>query len=92
MPIIHKTFTKVVRCSQHVENEAIDQIVKAYEDIDNEVNAFTANQHWAQARDAFQETVLIPTLDYTSLVITRTYVFTTEQPDKTIMSNRPPVG
>ena len=91
MPLIHKTFTKVIRQATQTRVESIqEEIQKATEAIDNEVNAFTSTQHWSQARDAFQETVVIPENNSPALVIImRTYVFTTEQMDK--LPSRPPV-
>lgn len=81
MPLVQKTFTKVI------SNSSMEEIENAFASIDQEVNEFFKNEHWSQARDCFQSLTTVND----ALIITRTLVYTTEQL-AFAPGGKPPVG
>lgn len=82
MPIVYKTFTKVI------ENPICPEpITAAVEALDQETNEFYQKLHWSQARDSMQAFSNLPN---GNVLVTRTVVYTTEQLATGV--NRPPVG
>jgi hypothetical protein len=86
MPIVYKTFTKLIEkptLGLKVEQEPITLAIEA---LDKETNDFYQKLHWSQARDSMQAFSNLPNGD---ILVSRTVVYTTEQLATGI--NRPPV-
>lgn len=87
MPIVYKTFTKIIEklpLDRKIEQEPITLAIEA---LDQETNEFYQKLHWSQARDTMQAFSNLPNGD---VLVTRTVVYTTEQLATGV--NRPPVG
>ena len=82
MPIVYKTFTKII--AKPTQQEPIAAAVEA---LDAETNEFYQKLHWSQARDSMQSFSNLPNGD---VLVARTVVYTTEQLATGI--NRPPVN